>query len=1067
MRILGIDLGTSSLGWAIMEWDTPDTSALPARIVDSGVRIFPEGVNKNSSGTEISLGAHRRLKRSQRKQLDRKARRKRKLFNALSFYSLLPRSSELTDFDATLLPQRVNQRPHFFAAFDKALAHQWREKCALDASLWKYLNLELTPTLDPKVQTEQLHRLALRLPYLLRALSAERFVEPYELGRALAHLGQRRGYQSNRKMDAGANTADKEVSEYLEKKEILATTLSQTKQTLGQYLACQPPVEKRLRNQPTNRAMYKTEFNAIRQAQKSNPQLKLTDADWKKIEKIIFDQRPLKSQKHLKNHCPLEPLKQGCPKARLIAQEFKIRFALLNTCYRLPADGIKINLNTEQFEKCFQFIWQGNKFSEAQFIKLLQLDKKTRWNLSDDDKQDLKSLQSPTVNKILEALNVDDNAGLKFWNELEPKQADFVDELLSFEKIEPLEKYLKKNYGVESKTNSLTPNQIKKLANIVFEPDCTIYSAKAITKLLPYLRKNLRIDKQIEGHPISVKETLYPTKPTATCKLLPPLTDVVGEIRNPVVKRALGQIREVVNAIILRHGLPNTIRIELAREVKKSAKERDQIKKQNFQREKIRDQVRKELKADFSEFVASMPKRSDVDKYLLWRECGKVCPYTGKTISANQLFNGTVDVEHITPYSRCLDDSYANKTLCFSGENKIKGNRTPWEAYHSDATKWNAILDRIKAWPEAKSDPLLKGHSWAKAEKLRRVRDVQTPEVDSFIARQLVDTQYSSKLARLYLQCLYDNAAKVQTSTGALTATMRQTTGIEGYLGQKEDGKKSRDDHRHHVVDALMITLATPSRIKAMADAVTQSELKGERHWKALHNLFEPFLKNLTDAVSLARISFYRKNRVRGSMHKETQYGIRNSFDIKGKPTKIVVGTHKITADDLLNQESRLKLAAKILDENLQNFVGNAIPANISEIDGAKTLIGPNSKPIQKIRTEKGKFDSLIAVGPTETPRYFGNDENHHIEIWADAKGNWHGKVMNLYEAHQLKREGKKVSQAMGAPGETFVMQLFKQDVLYCESVDEKRPAQYWIVEAIGSNGQLAFVPLFDSRALS
>lgn len=344
---------------------------------------------------------------------------------------------------------------------------------------------------------------------------------------------------------------------------------------------------------------------------------------------------------------------------------------------------------------------------------------------------------------------------------------------------------------------------------------------------------------------------------------------------------------------------------------------------------------------------------------------------------------------------------------------------------------------------------------------------MQTPEVDKFIARQLVDTQYSSKLARLYLQCLYDNAAKVQTSTGALTATLRQITGIESYLGQKENGKKSRDDHRHHVMDALIITLATQARIKAMADAVTQSELKGERYWKALHNLFEPFLNTLKTAILNSRISFYRKNRVRGSMHKETQYGIRNSFDVKGKPTKIVVGTHKITADDLLNQGSRLKLAEKILDENLKNFVENALPANVSEIDGVKTLLGPNSKPIQKIRTEKGKFGSLILVGPAENTRYFSNDENHHIEIWADAKGNWHGKVMNLYEAHQLKREGKKVSQAMGAPGETFVMQLFKQDVLYCESVDEKRPAGYWIVEGIGTTGQMKFVPIFDSRALS
>ena len=53
-KILGIDTGTNSLGWAIVE-KTEDNYNL----LDKGVNIFQEGVKKNEKGKESSKAAER------------------------------------------------------------------------------------------------------------------------------------------------------------------------------------------------------------------------------------------------------------------------------------------------------------------------------------------------------------------------------------------------------------------------------------------------------------------------------------------------------------------------------------------------------------------------------------------------------------------------------------------------------------------------------------------------------------------------------------------------------------------------------------------------------------------------------------------------------------------------------------------------------------------------------------------------------------------------------------------------------------------------------------------------
>ena len=137
---LGLDVGCTSIGWALIDEEGETILAV-------GVRVFPEGVDRDQQGGEKSKSQSRREARGMRRQVARRARRRRQLRDALTKVGLLPDDSEGTKGVMGMNPYRLRR----------------------------------------KALTEKL--------------------ELHELGRALFHLGQRRGYLSNRKTDK-ARSAD-------------------------------------------------------------------------------------------------------------------------------------------------------------------------------------------------------------------------------------------------------------------------------------------------------------------------------------------------------------------------------------------------------------------------------------------------------------------------------------------------------------------------------------------------------------------------------------------------------------------------------------------------------------------------------------------------------------------------------------------------------------------------------------------------------------------------------------------------------------------------------------------
>ena len=82
--VLGLDLGSASLGWAMIALDSAND---PIGLIHAGVRIFEPGVDGTSldiqEGKDQSKAVDRRVARLHRRQLRRRAARQRELFQLL------------------------------------------------------------------------------------------------------------------------------------------------------------------------------------------------------------------------------------------------------------------------------------------------------------------------------------------------------------------------------------------------------------------------------------------------------------------------------------------------------------------------------------------------------------------------------------------------------------------------------------------------------------------------------------------------------------------------------------------------------------------------------------------------------------------------------------------------------------------------------------------------------------------------------------------------------------------------------------------------------------------------
>jgi len=512
-------------------------------------------------------------------------------------------------------------------------------------------------------------------------------------------------------------------------------------------------------------------------------------------------------------------------------------------------------------------------------------------------------------------------------------------------------------------------------------------------------------------------------------------------------------MRKVVNILVNRYGKPEEIHLELARELKSPRSEREARHKRMLQREKERREAAQKL---LSQIGIVNPSRADIEKLLLAEECSFCCPYSGRQFSFNQLFNtGEIQVEHVIPFSRSLDDSFANKTLCFSDMNQRKGERTPLEAFGA-TDEWPEILERVKRF---KGDFV--------KQKLRRFK-MSTEEVEAlgsnFISRQMNDTRYASRLAARYLSVLYggindrEDRQRIFVSSGQVTAYLRRLWSLEGIISGGDI--KTRDDHRHHLVDAIVIALTGPAWVKALSDAAAGARAAGRRRFASLPAPWPGFVGEVRKAVENVVVSHRVDRRVRGPMHDENPYG-QIILPGEGKVSVIRKPVHRLSAKEIEQiVDSRVK---QLVKEKLNNLGGKTelLEHNCPALVSRKGRI----IPIKKVRIRIAEEPRPLADGPRA--RLVLGGEYHHYEIFlrkdpGTGKIKWDYAPISIHEAMERVRNKATVVQRDHGPGTEFVCSLSKGDTLQISRKGESRFVVVRVLEA--TSGRVAIQDINDAR---
>lgn len=358
---------------------------------------------------------------------------------------------------------------------------------------------------------------------------------------------------------------------------------------------------------------------------------------------------------------------------------------------------------------------------------------------------------------------------------------------------------------------ALDEREVEALLAVDFK-DFLQLSIKAIHRLLPFLEAGLRYDEACTkaGYDHALRSDGY-----ARTRTLPPL-DYRG-VRNPVVFRALGQARKVLNSLVRTYGSPCAVHIELARDLAKPFEQRKEIERGQL----AYRQARLEAEALFEETFGRKPlgKHRELEKFRLYKEQGGKCAYSLEPLDLHRVVNDPsyVEIDHVLPYSRSFDDSQNNRVLVLSSENRNKGNRTPFEYLDgaNDGERWRAF----EAWVRAN-----KNFRKAKRDRLLRVH-FGPNEVDEFRERNLNDTRYITRyFASLVRNCLEfapDESGSIRKvpvlcPAGGFTSMLRARWGLTKH---RENGDL------HHALDACVVAAASPALIKKVADFSRQMEL--------------------------------------------------------------------------------------------------------------------------------------------------------------------------------------------------------------------------------------------------
>jgi CRISPR-associated endonuclease Csn1 len=462
--------------------------------------------------------------------------------------------------------------------------------------------------------------------------------------------------------------------------------------------------------------------------------------------------------------------------------------------------------------------------------------------------------------------------------------------------------------------------------------------------------------------------------------------------------------------------------------------------------------------------------RDAILRYLIWEEQAHECVYCGKPISQKQLFTGEADLDHILPYSRCLDDSQMNKVVCHRICNHGKGNRTPYEwLADTDADAYDRLCLHVGS--------LLK-RGMMPYRKYRRFLQKEL-ELDQFVARQLTDTGYIVRATGEYLRCLFDKDHHVLGLKGQLTAELRWHWGLDSVLEEMPDspawrdnghdlrpGEKNRADHRHHAIDAVVVSLTNRSRLHQLSDIVKRGGARA--HGEVLEDPWPGFREDVVQAVKRIKVSHRVERKVAGKLHEETLYGPMPKAGewVVRKP----VDSLSPSEIERIRDDTIREIVVTELKKHGIEF-GRGQSTNAKQIKTALSdLKMPSGVRIKKVRITKPELTiQPVRVGRSDEA-YVKPGSTHHLCIF-ESKEN--GKSMReavfvtMLEAMNRLKRGEPIVQRVHPTRSDakFVMSLSSREMVLANWKGEEKLLTF--KTAASTQGQIYFAEHTDARRSS
>jgi CRISPR-associated protein, csn1 family len=751
---LGLDIGTSSIGWAVLDLDKE-------RIHDLGVRIFERPEDPQNGD---SLAKPRRDARSARRRLKR---RRQRLNHLKQFF-----------IDRNILTKdQVEEVLDCKSDFNKLDVYKLRAKA-------------LAEELSPEELLKVLYQIAKRRGFKSNRKVVEE--SDKEGGRVTSAL------KANEKFLAGNNYTT--VGDALSRDEKFALHKRNKRDDYtnsfarDDFLRELEAIIKTQRNY-TLRNIPEQAINELIYG--------IDDGQATNVSAIMY-QRPFMTKELIEKmvgDCTFEKDEKRAPKASYSFEMFRLASDLSHLVF-IHRDASKRQAKRENLEV---------RLSSEQISKVIDLAKNQK-SLTYKKVRSTAGISEDYVPKDVRGKKKEgdefgeDNTfgGLKAYNDIRSALKDLpedwakIDNESAINQIAYILTTQKADEGIRAELDSLPLSDKAKEAIIKIKP--TNFKAfghlsiKALQKITPHILEGMTYDKACEAAGYDFK------KQSASLE----------QITNPVVKRAITQTLKVVRAIERKYGKPYFIKVETARDLAKNFKDRKAIENENKENQTRNQSIIQTL----NENGIVTPTGQQIIKVKLYREQNGVCLYSGKPIDFETMLrdDNAYQVDHIVPFSRSNNDGITNKVLVLTEENQKKGNQTPFEYFGVDEKRWKEYVARVestyqtrevkKGDKDAGANYKYNGYAMKKKQNLL----LQDYKNDSWNVRALNDTRYITRFIQNYLRQNVDFAEgeekqRVIAPNGTTTAYLRKRWGL---------AKDRAEDVLHHAKDAAVVAAIDP-----------------------------------------------------------------------------------------------------------------------------------------------------------------------------------------------------------------------------------------------------------------